>query len=552
MSINPTIAKSITNKSTDNISLLDNDFQKKGEDITFDYQISAEKEKDCDKMSQFSLSNFSGNTDQSCSFSNEQGKKTCELANLLFLLSIYILCDECNDNYCLTFQNLSYITVECECKLIKNCLISNFIKEYCSKKPLNYGCQWHNREIFTKYCTDCNINVCSKCLAEKSHFFNYTGLHTKHETHTLINLLDVNNEIEEIKRFIEGLENCSNIKNVLNNLINDYKQTPSYNGYQTLKNFTKSLPLKEPTNDQLKFEQLYIVKSLTKLEKQINFYEANSFYKIQINEEKTNNIMKDLSLFRGKELINLKILTMNNIELIDISSILTCSFSNLERLDFDSNLITNDCINVFKDLDLPKIDYLSLFDNQITSTEIFGIIEKYKTLKSFHIGKNLFDEKIVKNDKTKYKFPPDLEVLGISNNFTKKTNDFIFTNLDLHNLKVLYMYGNYFTSFEKFEQIKFTRLEQYWSRGIKNKGFITDIKEMIHFNSKKNLQKITLKENQINNIEELVNIINLFPNLKIINLEDNGIEQKRILKVLYEIRKKKGFEKFEILYLPNK
>ena len=393
------------------------------------------------------------------------------------------------------------------------------------------------------------MDVCKFCLTEKSLFYNDSGKHTKHETHDLIDLLDVNKEIEEIKKKLlqtEKLDNNDNIKNILENLINDYYTFPSYNSYKTVKKLFKRIPFIEPKNEDMNPEKLYIIKSLEKLKKRID--NPNSIYKIRINGEKTKEIMEDLSLFSKKDFNNLKILTMNNIKLKDISALSSCSFPNLKVFDLESNEITNDCIKVLKSFELPKVLYFSLFDNKITSPEIFEIFEKYGTLKVLYIGKNPFDENLIKNDKNKYIFPPDLEIFGITNSFTKETNNFIFTNLNLENIKILFIYANGFTSLEQLEQIEFKRLEDFWFRGNINKGYITDIKEINHLKGKEHIRKLILKENKINNIEELVKIIPSFPNLQFINLEDNPIDVDKIEEVLGKIRKMKGFEKFGIIY----
>jgi len=90
-------------------------------------------------------------------------------------------------------------------------------------------------------------------------------------------------------------------------------------------------------------------------------------------------------------------------------------------------------------------------------------------------------------------------------------------------------------------------LEEFFIKGNKDKGFLTDIKEIKFLKGKKNIEKIVLKQNKINNIEELVDIINLFPNLKLLNIEDNDIEKGIIEKVIAQI-KIKGFEKLKIIY----
>ena len=83
-------------------------------------------------------------------------------------------------------------------------------------------------------------------------------------------------------------------------------------------------------------------------------------------------------------------------------------------------------------------------------------------------------------------------------------------------------------------------------KGDKNKGYLTDIKEVNFLKGKTNIEKIVLKQNKINNVEELVNIISNFPKLKILNLEDNNIEKEKIEKVLEQL-KEKGFKDLNIV-----
>jgi hypothetical protein len=46
-------------------------------------------------------------------------------------------------------------------------------------------------------------------------------------------------------------------------------------------------------------------------------------------------------------------------------------------------------------LDLPKIKFISFFDNKITNPEIFEAITILETLEKFYIGSNLIDIKIL-------------------------------------------------------------------------------------------------------------------------------------------------------------
>ena len=46
----------------------------------------------------------------------------------------------------------------------------------------------------------------------------------------------------------------------------------------------------------------------------------------------------------------------------------------------------------------------------------------------------------------KYNFSQNLIALGLTNNFTKETNKFIFDNLNIENIKYLYLTGDGFST----------------------------------------------------------------------------------------------------------
>ena len=77
--------------------------------------------------------------------------------------------------------------------------------------------------------------------------------------------------------------------------------------------------------------------------------------------------MENLLIFKERNLNNLKFLSLINIQLSDISSLLTCSLKNLTNLGFQDNNLGNDCIEIFKKIELPKLEKLYLFNNKISS-----------------------------------------------------------------------------------------------------------------------------------------------------------------------------------------
>ena len=476
---------------------------------------------------------------------------------LIFLAPIYILCGICNENFIINFINFNYITAECRCKLIKNCTLVNFIKKHSVPNGNTFGCKFHNYKKYIYYCKDCKFNLCEDCLKTKSKYNNKTGKHTKHETHTKIKLSKNRKTIKFISKALKNLSNKSyknnNIINLISNLNQNYKEFKSYNAYKTLKNAAKFLknlkkisPLSIDEGFELKYEELIKINSIEELRKNIN--KSNLIYKIEINGEKTKETMKDFSIFEGKDFSELKVLCLNEIKLKNISNLSSCSCPKLKRVDFECNLIGDDSINAFKNI---KPQYINLFDNKITSIKILEVIKNNENLKEFYIGKNPLiakDDEIMNcNNIYKYHLSQKIEKLGLTNLFDQKTVEFIL-NQGIENIKVLYIGSYGFSSFKIFENIVFNKLEALWARGNEDKGYIEDIKEINYINGKENIKIINLKQNKIKNIKELEKIIPSFPNLKLLNIEDNGIDKNICVNVLNNIKKIKGFKNFELVY----
>ena len=314
-----------------------------------------------------------------------------EVNNLIFLLNIFNSCKNCGDCIFFKFQSFKRITIECICKLIKNCTVDEFINLFCkNNKPKQYGCKFHQRQKYEKYCIDCNRNLCKDCLDEEALYKIVTSAKKRHEDHTLIDLLNIDLKIKEAKELLQNNKNLDfddKIKNIIQSLIDNYKEYPSYSGYKTIEKFSKKFGnKKEYDNDNdkdFKMEILIKINSIKLLEEKINC--SNEFYKIQIKGQKTMDSLKNLSIFEKHEFNKLKVLLLNGIGLKNINAFSQCSFPELKLLDLEVNELGDDCIEIFNKLNLPKIKLINLFDNKISSFQIFEVIRKY-------LGKICFKE----------------------------------------------------------------------------------------------------------------------------------------------------------------
>ena len=120
----------------------------------------------------------------------------------------------------------------------------------------------------------------------------------------------------------------------------------------------------EYIEDKIELSEILIkINSIKELKEKID--SSNEIYKIIIEEEKNVDILVNLDMFKSKGFNKLEILQFNKIQ-------------NLKD------------IKGFKELDLPKIKFISFFDNKITNPEIFEVTQNLKFQKH-----NLIDIKIL-------------------------------------------------------------------------------------------------------------------------------------------------------------
>ena len=506
---------------------------------------------------------------------NQQAKSICSLfSEISYLVPIYILCSSCNEYFDIISLNMEYIDIECKCRFLKNCPINEFEKKQNNNFFFDndkFGCKLHfennSNEHFVKYCLDCKKDLCKQCLKEIAKFNNDKGQHTTHEVHDLIDLLNIDKDIEETKNLIESLnfekkpekiidseksyiiENDEEpiIKRLILDLLKCYKGRPSYNGYKAIKVSKAFLtqPFKQKIEKNLKQEELIKINSIKELKE--NIQKFDKFYKIIIEGEETKEEIENLDILKNKTFIKLEVIRINTIKkLNNIDALASCTFPELKELVIGETELDDKCIDVIKNLKLPKIKFISFFSNNISSPEIFGAVEKFDTLEKYYIGSNKIDINKLPDKNTIYNFPKNIE-LGISKMFNENNNSFITEHLNLENIKILYVSGNEISSLKMFDKITFNQLEEFWIRNEVGHG-LESIEDINYLKDKKSIKKIVFKQNNIKDIEKLVDIICQFKNLELLNIEDNGIGKEKIESVIKQIKEKGELKKLKFKY----
>ena len=492
--------------------------------------------------------------------------------NIILKIIIFgnIYCSKCMIPCLIIFNKNFNISFDCECSFIKNVSVKEFINDYLhkgknelSQNEYTLHCKFHyNQTKFIKYCCVCGYDLCEECMNDKYllNSQNETGkvvTNKKHENHTLINLDDVIEKFKDIDELINSIENkmdffhldkneveqVQNIFKVIKCVIENYQTYKCYNSYKSIINaetFLKKILSSEYSfNFGKKGKKKYIRLIKITSEKEFNKNIINFSDKLRVINIKNIDLHKEIFFFKNKKFNNLTELVLVKDKCSDISPLLSCKFPRLKKLDLEDNSIDNTIIDLLEKVKFPKLKYLNLYSNKITSLKLFELVKNFTKLKNFFAGENEFE--FDNNPKDFYEFPESLIEYGMTGNLEGKKIEFN-KRLGISNLLIFYVSRNKLDNLNFLKDIHFKRLEQFWS--IRNQ--ITDIKEIMKIESKKKLQIINLKENPIKNFNELINIINNFRELKILNLIDCGITRNEALEMKKKIKEQYKLE-IEIL-----
>ena len=406
-----------------------------------------------------------------------------------------MFCKDCKEPFSIRFMDNLDLSLDCGCLLVENYTTEEYGKEYYRKMKNNdifkenpIHCIKHPK--LTKliyYCIDCEYDLCEECTKKESYLYSNTQKHNK---------------------FYKSLRNGEEIlKKIKENFkFGEHKETETFYKITEMNQLNK-------INDFEKIIGIYIKKSE-------HPFNLSTF---ENKENKNFLYLKELVLI-GDDKVN---------KIKDISPLFKCEFPVLERLNLINHEIDNTIIEKLKEKNLPKLNYLSLYVNKITSVEIFDVIQKFTKLIKFHIGENKFQ--INKDDNKFYKMPESLEELGLTGNFNDENAAFI-QQLGIDNLIKLYFSRNKLTNLKYLQTIKFKRIKILWV--ISND--ITDIKEIKNIQGKEHLEILNLKENKINNFNELFDVIGSFPNLKKLILIENNINENDVKEMKRKIKENYG------------
>ena len=307
-----------------------------------------------------------------------------------------------------------------------------------------------------------------------------------------------------------------NLKRLISTLIYEYNTSPNLEIIRNINNIYNRLS---------KNYNLYIKNMDMNINIEIfsecDFFEKNTnenkpfFNKIEIPAYNFN-----INILKNEILINLEILNLKGNNLSDISPLATVKFNNLKTLNLNSNQISDDMIKYIYKFDFPKLENLDLGINNLKNYEFFKSIEHFHELKQLNITSNLFNKKLPENWKINEIKLLSLEKIDFSNGiFSEESVNLIFPILKFKFLKNINLMSNNIRKLDFIRNLKNCPLEIL---NLNNNEI--DEKQLIHFYDFSELKEIHLKNNLIQNIDEVNKLVNKLENLDKIIISGNKID----------------------------
>ena len=416
---------------------------------------------------------------------------------------------------------------------IENIINSNVIEE-SNFKPNDFLACPNHKEDYTYFCNNCKKNICRKYIRNNSNhnghilkIFDECFSDLDYIVQNILIILKNNNDI-----------NIENLKRLMKVVINDYIYFPNYSHFYTIRQCYFFLYYYKRKNNELATKEFIFIKNINDLN-DINI-DLKNIKKITLPEQG----IKDISQIKFGELINLTELNLSKNAITSIEPLSKFKLPYLKILNLSVNLIDNSSKEYFFKLDFPELTDFNIYKNRLTDYEIFKFNnnKNFPKLKLVYFGGNIFEfpDKQKSPKVLKFDFSSVIE-MGFKNCFANNLSIKFLPCFILNNLEKIYLQENNFTSLNFVENLELPFIKEFWLYN----NLLTDFMPLKRF---KTLEKIDMKNNKINIIEELDSFIKYLPNLKELNLIDNSINYNFVIKSIIELAKEK---KITILINPQ-
>ena len=378
-------------------------------------------------------------------------------------------------------------------------------------------CGKHN-EVFAYYDTDCEINLCEKCISTINDHKNDTKINF--DCYDIIfkkqfiekNLKNIMKKKDKADTDINDNTNSqeNNYKHeliylykIIKIILNAYENYPCYKHYENIETVYDFLK-KEEIKEEIK-KNLIKIKHKNELIDNFNNNNIENIISIKINEQ-SFNLEKTMSKVVKFNDSNIKF-NFNNLILLDLSRnkmrniklLKKFEMPKLEKLNLSVNFLGDELIDNIDGLYCPELKYLNLFKVHLEDYGIFDKMKNFPKLKSLYIGLNKFSKGIEHDEEmNEKKFDlSSLEEIGLSKIWSDKDGVKDLKYFKFKYLKEIYLSGNNIDSIYDIElDCDELLIKTFW---VAN----NNIKEFYGLGRYVNLEDLSLSNNQIKKIKNL-------------------------------------------------
>jgi Leucine-rich repeat (LRR) protein len=250
-----------------------------------------------------------------------------------------------------------------------------------------------------------------------------------------------------------------------------------------------------------------------------------------------NSNLNDITKLCDSNLVNLEKLYLLENSITNIKPLLRAKFTKIKSLGFGRNKIGDENIPYLLEMKFDQLEELNLYSNNLTDCKIFNLQsnQNLPNLKIFYIGNNRIDWIKRNSIDRAYNFK-NLITIGLTSGiFDDKTIENI-NSFDFSNLKIIYLSRCDIHSLDFVNKLELPCIEEFYIN-------TTFINEFYPLSKYKYLKIIEMRDNYIENIDNLKSFIEELPKLKQINIKGNNIdmnleENKAIIESIKQIKNK--------------
>ena len=458
----------------------------------------------------------------------------------------HFICIKCHRVPMIEFNSLKTFNFSCTCFENKNISLEDIIKKYVVSGKLNendnnniesyFKCTMH-KQNFVYYCKYDNEQLCRICIKQNYfhqlhplYFFDFSFFEINQKKNRIFEILN-----EKPKEMNLEFNDANLLLNLFSVISNDFTLYPNYSHFVIIEKALSFLEkfISNKNNNQI-IESLDFQKRLIIKNKKIlyeNMINANIIIEIDI----TNSNINDITQICELDFINLDKLYLLENSISNVEPLLRAKFKKIRNLGFGRNKIGNENIPYLLEMKFEILEELNLYSNNLTDIKIFNLQnnQNLPNLKIFYIGNNRFDWARKNSLDLKYNFK-NLTTIGLTCGIFDKYTIKNIKCFDFSNLKIIYLSKCDFDSLDFVKYLELPSIEELYI----NITFINEFYPLIKY---KSLKIIEMRENFIENIDELESFIKNLPKLKQFNILKNSInmnleKNKKIMKAVKNIR----------------